>query len=129
MKKVFLIVIIFTTLLTACKKYGTRLEFNGGELYYTKTVTEEEANRLGTFLVSEGFFEGNPISVLLDKADSVYIFKMVAKEGAETQEGNVQIAQSFSQSISAHVFGGAPVDFHFCDAYFVTKLKVPYLSE
>lgn len=129
MKNVLYATIVLTILFTGCKNYGTKLEFNGGELYYTKSITEQEANDLGSFLVAEDFFAGDPISVLIDKADGVYEFKMVSKEGSENQEGNVVMAQSFSQTISSQVFNGAPVDFHFCDTYFNTKLEVPFLAK
>lgn len=42
---------------------GTRLEFHGGDLYYTTGVTADEATRLGEYLVREQYFDGDPKTV------------------------------------------------------------------
>jgi hypothetical protein len=36
---------------------GTKLMFNGGELYYTSSITRQEAEKLGEYLVRAQFFE------------------------------------------------------------------------
>lgn len=102
------------------------MDFNGGELYYTKSINTDEAERLGNFLVEQDFFSGDKISVQIDKIDDVYQFRMVSKEGVEEKQENITMAQSFVMTISNQVFNDAPVNFHFCDEYFETKLEVPF---
>ncbi|MBK6729777.1 MAG: hypothetical protein IPG60_02035 [Bacteroidetes bacterium] len=118
--------VIISLLLVACTGYGNRLDFNGGELYYTKAIDKEEANALGNYLVEQNFFSGDKISVQIDKVEEVYQFKMVSKEDAEANPENVTNAQSFAMSLSNEVFNGAPVNFYFCDSYFKTKLEIPF---
>ncbi len=72
--------LILTVLLAvglACSSYGTKLDFNGGELYYTDNVTEADAKKLGDYLVKSGFFGGRQVTVQLDKAGATYQFRMV----------------------------------------------------
>ncbi|MFP6672588.1 MAG: hypothetical protein VB857_14355 [Pirellulaceae bacterium] len=97
------------------QNYGTLLEFNGGELYYTSSVTEDDATRLGQYLVSGGFFDGDRKSVQLTMAGSTYQFRMVIKEGLENDQEYVQIAKQFNRELSVSVFGGKQVDIHFCN--------------
>ena len=95
--------------------WGKRLEFNGGELYYTSSVTMEEANRLGDYLVEAGFFDGNEKTVQLTKAGSTYEFRMVIKKGLDEDEEYIAIAKIFAEELSRDVFNGDQVDIHFCD--------------
>lgn len=129
MHKNALLFVVMFFLFTGCTGYGSRLEFNGDELFYTKAISKEEANKLGNFLMEQHFFTGNKISVQIDKIEGVYHFKMVSKEGSENSPENVANAQSFATSLSDQVFNGAPVNFHFCDAYFKTKLEVPFSAQ
>jgi len=47
--------IICSVMLAGCQSFGKKLEFNKGELYYTDSVTEAEANKLGEYLVKGEF--------------------------------------------------------------------------
>jgi hypothetical protein len=62
--------------------YGKRLAFNGGEVYYTGTVTQDEANRLGEYLIECEFFDGNPKSVQLNRTDDGYEMTMRLQDRA-----------------------------------------------
>ena len=39
--------------------WGKRLEYKGSELFYTSAVGENEANKLGDYLLENGFFQEN----------------------------------------------------------------------
>ena len=97
MKKVlsFLLVTIFI----GCGDHGTLLEFNGGELYYTPSVSEREAYRLGEYLVDSEFFNGELKTVQLDKTGNTYNFRMVIKKGIEKDEENIEIFKIFCYGI------------------------------
>jgi|GEM_PF-751225 len=95
--------------------YGKKLEFNGGTLYYTSTITLSEADRLGQYLVETGVFNGRPKAVQINKTGSTYEFKTMLKKNAELNEKDIQMLQSFSRQISDNVFGGASVEIHICD--------------
>lgn len=107
----------------ACNQYGEKLEFNGGELYYTKNVTEAEAKKLGEYLVKEGFYDGKMKTVQLDKEGGTYQFRMVVIEEKRNDESTLEIFKTFASQISKDVFADAPVEIHVCDENLKT-LKV-----
>lgn len=93
---------------------GKKLEYNGGELYYTSSVTKAEAERLGRYL-AKGFFDGNRKTVQLTKTGNTYEFRMVVKKGIETDPEYIEAAKAFAGEMSEEVFNGSPVDIHLCD--------------
>ncbi|MFA6448965.1 MAG: hypothetical protein WCX65_05850 [bacterium] len=106
-----------TTLLTlsGCGNHlGKRLEFNGGELYYTSSITESEANRLVQYLGND-YFDGTPKTVQINKTASTYEFRMVIKKGLEKDPQYIEIAKGVAKELSTEVFGGSQVDIHLCD--------------
>ena len=103
-------------LVSGCSLFwGKRLEFNGGELYYTSSVTREEADRLGDYLVEAGFYDGNEKTAQLTKTGTTYEFRMVVKKGIDEDEEFIGIAKIFAEELSRNVFNGSQVDIHFCD--------------
>ena len=99
----------------ACSNYGTKLDFNGGEVYYTNNVTETEARKLGDYLVKEEFFDGKPKTVQLDKSGSTYQFRMVVQKEKQNDPNTVELMKAFAGQISSDVFGNAPTELHICD--------------
>jgi hypothetical protein len=114
--------------LAACSPpdYGTKLSFNNGELYFTQNVTESEALRLGNFLVEDGFFYGEKITVQLDKAEDTYLFRMVTTEGTEDNQDYIAEAKKSTGVLSKNVFHDAPVNFHICDDRLKTKTEIQF---
>ena len=120
MKKINLIatVVLLASLLiaTGCSQdYGKMLTFNGGQLYYTSSVTLDEANKLGRYLVPVEFFDGNEKTVQINKTGNTYEFRMVIKQGIENDQEFIQISKQFCKELSADVFDGKQVDVHLCD--------------
>ncbi len=99
----------------ACNQYGEKLEFNGGELYYTKNVAEAEARKLGEYLVKEEFYDGKEKTVQLDKEGGTYQFRMVVIEDKRNDESTLEIFKTFASQLSTDVFNDAPVEVHVCD--------------
>lgn len=100
---------------SACSNYGTRLEFNGGELYYTQNVTEPEAKKLGDYLVKEGMFNGTPKTIQLDKSGSTYQVRMVIQAGKENDKEILDGMKIYATDISKDVFANAATEMHLCD--------------
>lgn len=100
---------------SGCNNYGTKLMFNGGELFYTSKVTKDEANALGNYLVKGGFFDGVRKSVQLDKRDNVYLFRMVMKPEFVNDQKYIDLMKVFSKELSDEVFNKAAVEMHMCD--------------
>lgn len=107
----------------ACSGHGTKLEFNGGDLYYTDNVTEAEAKKLGNYLVEQGFYDGKPKSVQLDKSGSTYQFRMVVQPEKQNDAATMEIMKTFASQLSSDVFSNAPTEVHVCDDQLKT-LKV-----
>ena len=111
----FLILTVLMAVGLACSSYGTKLEYNGGELYYTDNVTEADAKKLGEYLVKSGFFEGKKLTVQLDKSASTYQFRMVVVAEKQNDEATATLLKTFAEEISEDVFNGAPTELHICD--------------
>ena len=118
-KKNFITTILVLTVLMAvglaCSSYGTKLDFNNGELYYTDNVTESDAKKLGEYLVKSGFFDGKKLTVQLDKSGSTYQFRMVVVKEKQNDEATIELMKSFAGEISEDVFNDAPTELHICD--------------
>jgi hypothetical protein len=102
---------------------GQKIMFNGGELYYTSSVSEPEARKLGKYLVKNGFFDGSPKSVQITRSNGTIQFRMVVIKGMDRNPQYVQTVTQFSQELSRDVFGGEIIELHLCDEYLKT-LKV-----
>jgi hypothetical protein len=124
----FTIILFFGLILTSCEKnYGTKLEFNHGELYYTKNVQEAEAKKLGEFLQKDNiYFDGRPKSVQIDKDSSGYIFRAVVLKGIEKDTSNILPFSALGLMLSAEVFNHAPVTVEMCDEKFDTLRSIPF---
>lgn len=99
----------------ACSSYGTKLEFNGGELYYTSNVTEGEAKKLGEYLVKEQFFSGRKVTSQLDKAGGTYQVRLVIMPEKQNDPQILAAMKTFVGEISANVFNNASTEIHVCD--------------
>ena len=115
-----MIILLITLLLVGCDNYGSLLEFNGGELYHTSSVSERDAYKLGEYLVESEFFDGERKTLQLNKTGNTYEVRMVIKKGVEKDEDYIQACKQFSNELSEYVFNGNSVDIHLCDEYLNT---------
>jgi tetratricopeptide (TPR) repeat protein len=106
--------------------YGQKLELNGGDLYFTPSVSLYEANKLGTYLGEKKFFEGMPLAIQLNKDCSTYQFRLALNKEVEVSEEDMTIFKSFSRELSNNVFGGSPVEIHLCNENFETKISFKF---
>jgi hypothetical protein len=85
------------------------------EVYYTGQATKEDAQKLGDFLKSEGYFKDRGTSVFLDKDKDGPTVSLVLKEGLwndpETLDEEEQVVREV-----APVVGGFPVRFKLLDS-------------
>ena len=119
--------LISLVLIIACNSYGEKLEYKNTEVYFTSKVTKEEAQRLGDYLVSSEFADGNSKSVQLTKSDNGnYAFRMVGTKEASENVSYEALFKIFGKQISDSVFNKAPVDFHICSNTFKTLKVIPF---
>ena len=127
MKKLYLFLI--TMIFANCGgDHGTLIEINGGELYYTSSISTREAYKLGEYLEDSGFFDGERKTVQINKTGNTYEFRMVVKKGLENDEEFIQLAKLFSIELSEEVFNGYDVDVHLCDINLETLRVVVVLT-
>ena len=114
------------SLLFACgSPHGQRETFGGGELYYKDGATADDAQKLGNYLLSVGFFDdGSPASAQLVKRGDTYVFRFSANEEAIQDESFARLLRFMSMDISADVFNQAPVDVELTDGNFVARKTV-----
>ena len=111
-----LVLLVSLLIITGCgQNYGKMLAFNGGQLYYTSAVTVAEADKLGRYLVSSEFFDGNEKTVQINKTGNTYEFRMVIKTGLERDQEVIDLMKLWTSELSTDVFDGNPVDIHLCD--------------
>jgi len=125
-KTILLITII--GLIISCSGYGKKLQFSKTEVYYTSVITKDEAQKLGEYLVSSGFADGNGKSVQLtkNKSNKNYVFRMVTSKKAMKDSTYDFIFQLMAKQLSDSVFNGNPVDFHVCDDTFKTVKELNF---
>ena len=112
-------------LLTGATNYGMVLKVNQSDLYYTTAVSKEDATRLQDYLIQSKACGDSQISMQLTKSGSMRQFRMVVKPGFEKDKGYLATVQELGATLSAHVFGGAPLEVHLCDDHFRTLRVVP----
>lgn len=118
---------LIAVLFVSCSNYGEKLEFNKGEVYYTEGISQEMAEKLGNFLVTSGYFDGNPKSVQLTKdGEKGYLFRMVFQEEAINDPQYEQLAKMFSWQISQEILSGEPVTMEFTDDTFKTQKSIAF---
>jgi hypothetical protein len=113
---------------TACNNYGTKKMFDSTELYYTKDITDAQADEIGKYLKDEGFTEGETKTVQIAKSGDTYQFRMVVKEDYDKKEDFESIAAAFAYNLSKDILNDANVEVHFCDDKLKT-LKVVKMAE
>ena len=97
-------------------KYG-----NGGSLFYTSDVTEEEARRLRDYLLKIKTFQDEPTIAQLTKEGEVYQLRVAVEKGviekkrSAEEMGPVEAAGLLAGEVSKEVFNGAKVEWHLCD--------------
>jgi hypothetical protein len=105
--------------------YGTLIKFNNGELYYTAPFSEEDARRLGNFLVQEKVFDGEQKTVQLTRSDKSYAVRMIVKKGIELDQDYVRALRILGAQIAHQVFADAPLEIHMCDDHLATLRVIP----
>ncbi len=116
----FLALVFVAYVVLSIEGYGEKLEFNGTDVYFTEEVTEAEAQKLGEYLVEAEFADGGSKSVQLSKRDSVYLFRMVVRDGIVEDSANDVTLLAMTYALSLAVFDGAPVELEACDDVFET---------
>ncbi|MFC1836971.1 hypothetical protein ACFL2Q_19995, partial [Thermodesulfobacteriota bacterium] len=97
---------------------------NGGELFYTPAISSREATKLAKQLVADGFFDGTPKTVKIDKSDKGFQFYLVVEKEKQSDAEFAALAELMGAQLSKDVFEGKPVEMHLCDSTLTSRKKV-----
>ena len=131
---VFLLIAL-VILFIGCKgiypsEWGKILKYEGSKLFHTSVVSQEQARKLGDYLLESGFFQkDNPGTVQITKEGDVYQFRMVVKGGKAQDMEFLKIAGMFAAQLSKDVFDNEMVEMHLCDKNFETVQTVSFLIQ
>ena len=108
---------------TKRKIYDQIYDFGENTLHYHESISADEAKRLGDYLMSQGWDEGEPVIVRLAKTEDSYQFQIVAKQDIVEQRSVLLNSQKMAVYLSQKVFNNARVEIQLCDGDF-KPLKV-----
>jgi len=125
MMKNLTLITLFGLLLTGCSNYGTKLDFEGDEMYYKAPVTEEVANNVAQFLKDYQYFTGQGFSVQVTNENG-YRIRFVTKEGAENDAEVTSGFKFLLIDLCNAALKGEAADLDLCDEQLKTKSSITY---
>lgn len=134
MKKItgILTIIITGIFIQGCgllSDFGDKMTFGAGEVFYKDGATKDEAEKLGNYLLAEGFFdEESPKSVQISKKNDTYIFKMATQDDYIRDVNFERSVEFITMDLSADVFNNAKVDVYLTDEMFNTEKEIPFFG-
>jgi len=96
------------------------VSFDGGDgVYYEGSATKAEAQALGRWFESKGFFRGKGVQVLLTRHDDGTTLAFVVADGVWNNPSKVSNFEAIVRDV-APIVGGLPIDMHLVN----TQLQV-----
>jgi hypothetical protein len=92
------------------------VSFDGSDgIYYEGSATKDEAQALGRWFESKGFFRGKGVQVLLTRHDDGTTLAFVVADGVWNNPNKVSNFEAIVRDV-APVVGGLPIDMHLVNA-------------
>jgi len=109
---IILLTLIFSlfVIITFFTNNDTLIQRNSLKLYYTNTITKDEAVKLVDYLSKMGFDEGNTKSCRVNKNQYIYEITFPIKKGLENDSETLFNAKITAKQISINVFNNERVD-------------------
>lgn len=97
-------------------KQMQKKEYNKNTLYYTKDITNEEADTISAYLVKNGFFttNGNNDLLVSKTGDNGVHIRFLIKASFANEEG-LQKADNFGKDLKKDLFPSVPLQFEVLD--------------
>lgn len=123
---IVIIITAFLCVLYTLKQPVDKLTYYDDTLYYTSTITKEEAQKFRDFLADDDVFvnDNNKIAVKLDRSGSVYYVSMIVDEKDINDEEINSAMTDLAKVASKSVFNGAEVDVRLCDNSFRVEKQI-----
>ena len=110
---------------TGCNKYGEKLTFKEGELYYKKPVKKATAKKVGSYLVDVGYLKKKKKkSVQIRKKGDTYQLRFVVKNPNNMRAGTKEQFKILGGMLSRYTLDGAKVEVHLCNRRLKTKKTI-----
>lgn len=106
--------------------YGTKLEYNTLEVYYTDNVTEQKATELGSYLDESNFSDGQVMSVQLDKEDQTYLFNFIVMDEVVNDEKYINLFRTVLSDLKSNVFTNDELTMNLTNGSFEVLQAIPY---
>ena len=103
---------------------GKLKSFGKINIYRSSAVTEDEAVKLGNFLVKLGIGDVDAL-IQLDRVGNVYQFRVVVSAAAQQNPKSVKMHEEIATQLSRDIFDRKRVEVHMCDEFLKTR-KVVY---
>jgi hypothetical protein len=106
--------------------YGNKLTFRKGELYYQNPVSQDDAGRVGEYLVACGFFsDEKSVAVQLAREDDVYRLRFVINpKSVDDPLANI-IFGVMGSEIARDLLAGGPIEVALADEHLKPIKVVP----
>ncbi len=104
---------------------GKRIRLKGGSLYYSGSVTAEEAERAGRFLVAKGYFKGGLTDVRLYRCGTTYQLQVIVDGGKPTEEQS-SASEILAAGFSDEVLAGAACEVQYCNGALHPIAVIPH---
>jgi len=109
-----LFISLFVFVSAKAQKAGKQVQINAiSSVYVLPTATEEEAKKLGDYLLSVNFFDTDkPRAVQLTKVGKKYIVRFIVEADKQYLKENPSLRKTFTEKapeLSQNVFNGAVV--------------------
>lgn len=93
------------------------VSFDGGDgVYYEGLATKAQAQTLGQWLASKGFFRGRGTNVILSTHDNGTTFTFVVADGVWNNPGKVRNFEDIVRDV-APMLGGLPIEMHLVNTH------------
>jgi hypothetical protein len=119
-----LIAILFSGLIIAMMIYSADIPDNSiaygkNNVYYTNSVSEAEARKLGDYFKGDVFNDNSKIDFKLDKEKDTYVFSMPIKDASDINDQKfMDDMNECRKALSKDVFNNKPVRVDICDGKF-----------
>jgi hypothetical protein len=129
MKRILLFMAVIAVTAAACNSYGKKVKVNDkSEVYYKGDgITEDDAKRLGNYLLSSGYFDSTTEkSVQLSKsADTFNVKFVVDKKKVDAMQNSELIFSLLGMQLSEVVFAKKPVKVILANEYMEGFKDIP----
>lgn len=114
----FVVGVVIWALIYTYNIPDNKIAFNQSDLYYTENISKEDAQRLGSYLNDNGFFNNKVISIKIDKDARGYIFSIPIDKSKVNDQQVLNNFSEISNLLSKEVFSGGKLEIHLTDDRF-----------